>query len=387
MLNNTPTFTTAKAVKAALAAATLIATSAAVTAGATTAFLPTETTVSTVNSVGDLNPYGVTFVPAGFPTGGDIKTGDVLVSNFNNSTNTQGTGTSITLVPASGKAPSAFFTAPACASKATDCAMGLTAAQAVLTGGQVIVGYLPVPDGTFKTAEPGGLLIADKNGKLLFNFQGGGLVKGSTLSADLDGPWGMAVKDNGAKGAVLYISNVLSGTVIRSVVTFTATAFNHTTTVIAKGLSHENDANGFLLGPSGLAYDATNDILYVANSHNNTVGKIAHASTVTTAQPVTTIYSDTAHLHGPLDLVFAPNGDLLTANSDGSNVDPAQPSEIVEFTTAGVFVKQFNVDASNGGAFGVAVESLGGGQSELAYSNDNGGGGAVPTLTTIDLAN
>jgi DNA-binding beta-propeller fold protein YncE len=197
----------------------------------------------------------------------------------------------------------------------------------------------------------------------------------------------MAVKDNGAKGAVLYISNVLTGTVLRSVVTITATAFNHTTTIIAKGLSHENDANGFLLGPSGLAYDTANDILYVANSHNNTIGKITHASTVATAQPVTTIYNDAAHLHGPLTLTFAPNGDLLVANSDGSNGDPLQPSEIVEFTTGGVFVKQFDVDASEGGAFGLAVEPLANGQSQLAYSNDNGGGGAVPTLTTIDLVN
>ena len=265
--------------------------------------------------------------------------------------------------------------------------MGLTAAQAVLSGGEVITGYLPVPDGTFKTAQPGGLLISDKNGKLLFNYQGGGLVAGQVLSADLQGPWGMAVQDLGAKGAVLYISNVLSGTVIRSDITFSGGSFNHTTKIIAQHLGHENDANGFLLGPSGLAYDPVKDVLYVANSHDNTIGEIQHASTASGPQPVTVITSDATHLHGPLTLELAPNGDLLVANSDGSNGDPAQPSEIVEFTTSGVFVKQFNVDASEGGAFGLAVEALPGGQSELAYSNDNGGGGAVPTLTTITLVN
>ena len=101
---------------------------------------------------------------------------------------------------------------------------------------------------------------------------------------------------------------------------------------------------------------------------------------------MTVITSDATHLHGPLTLQFAPNGDLLVANSDGSNGDPAQPSEIVEFTLKGQFVKQFNVDASEGGAFGIAVQALPNNQSELAYSNDNGGG-AVPTLTTITLAN
>jgi hypothetical protein len=48
-------------------------------------------TASTIPSNGDLNPYGVAFVPAGFPSGGKTATGDVLVANFNNSDNLQGT--------------------------------------------------------------------------------------------------------------------------------------------------------------------------------------------------------------------------------------------------------------------------------------------------------
>jgi hypothetical protein len=71
------------------------------------------------------------------------------------------------------------------------------------------------------------------------------------------------------------------------------------------------------------------------------------------------IYSDTVHLHGPLDLAFAPNGDLVVANSDGSNADPNQPSELVEFTTQGKFVAQFSLDPNNGGAFGLAIQKLG----------------------------
>ena len=34
------------------------------------------------------------------------------------------------------------------------------------------------------------------------------------------------------------------------------------------------------------------------------------------------------YLRGPLALVFAPNGNLLTANGDAVNDDPTQPSEI-----------------------------------------------------------
>src|SRR5713226_3800392 len=51
--------------------------------------------VSTIPSNGDRNPYGVTFIPHGFPGSGTLKPGDILVSNFNNSANLQGTGTTI----------------------------------------------------------------------------------------------------------------------------------------------------------------------------------------------------------------------------------------------------------------------------------------------------
>jgi hypothetical protein len=42
-------------------------------------------TASTIPPNDDVNPYGVAFVPAGFPAGANIAAGDVLVANFNNS--------------------------------------------------------------------------------------------------------------------------------------------------------------------------------------------------------------------------------------------------------------------------------------------------------------
>ena len=50
--------------------------------------------VSTNPGNGDQNPYGVAFVPFGFPDD-TAQPGDVLVSNFNNGANLQGTGTTI----------------------------------------------------------------------------------------------------------------------------------------------------------------------------------------------------------------------------------------------------------------------------------------------------
>jgi hypothetical protein len=58
-------------------------------------FVPHLVNSSTIPSNGDLNPYGVAFVPEGFPAGGALAPGDVLVSNFNNGGNLQGMGTTI----------------------------------------------------------------------------------------------------------------------------------------------------------------------------------------------------------------------------------------------------------------------------------------------------
>jgi len=82
----------------------------------------------------------------------------------------------------------------------------------------------------------------------------------------------------------------------------------------------------------------------VASTADNTVFAVPHAgvasSFVTKGTPVFT----SSRLRGPLALVFAPNGNLLTANGDAVNGDPAQPSELVEFTPSGKFVSQVSVD-------------------------------------------
>src|SRR5271154_1490620 len=69
-------------------------------------FVPLQ--ASTVPANGDQNPYGVAFVPLGFLAGGPLPPGDVLVSNFNNGSNLQGTGTTIVRVTPAGQV-SLFF--------------------------------------------------------------------------------------------------------------------------------------------------------------------------------------------------------------------------------------------------------------------------------------
>ena len=94
----------------------------------------------------------------------------------------------------------------------------------------------------------------------------------------------------------------------------------------------------------------------------------------------TVIYQDNVHLHGALALAQAPNGHLLVTNNDGINPDPNQPSEIVEFTKDGRFVKQLSVDPAQGGSFGLAVRTTED-KAILAAVNDNA---ATLIIWTLD---
>src|SRR5579884_4233399 len=134
------------------------------------------------------------------------------------------------------------------------------------------------------------------------------------------------------------------------------------------------------VGSRGLAYDAAHDILYVANSADGTIYQIAHAASSTSTQPATPFLTDTAHLHGPLELAFLPNGHFVVANSDGTNIDPNQPSELVEYTAQGAFVNQMSIDPNNGAAFGLAIENIGWGTVRLAAVNDNANSVMIRTL-------
>src|SRR5690348_5285098 len=94
------------------------------------AFLPDQVrSASTIPAIGDVNPYGVAFVPPAFPTGGSATPGNILVSNFNNSQNLQGTGTTIVDIPPGGPVQP-FFQGPA--------GLGLTTALNILQKGFVL---------------------------------------------------------------------------------------------------------------------------------------------------------------------------------------------------------------------------------------------------------
>ncbi|MGA3370696.1 MAG: hypothetical protein ABSC48_02930 [Terracidiphilus sp.] len=343
-----------KALTAAMLAACASGTCLAQWAGTEDAFLPSPVrTISTVPANGDVNPYGVAFVPNNFITGsGQLKHGDILVSNFNNSTNVQGTGTTIVRVPASGPLRVFFEDSKA---------PGLSTALGTLQYGFVVVGICPDIPSTQAAGEPGSLLVINNQGRLAQTI----------TSKWIQAPWDMALVDRGDT-AIAFVANALNGTISRLNFNVSSSGLTlESATTIASGYVNRPDPVTFFVAPTGLLYDASRDVLYVASTGDNLVFGVTNATHRKKDDGMGFIaYDDNVHLHGPLGLAAAPNGHLLVTNSDGINSDPNQPSEIVEFTKQGEFVKELSVDPAQGGSFGLAVSSSNG-QSIFAAVDDN----------------
>jgi uncharacterized protein (TIGR03118 family) len=324
-----------------------------------------STLAPTGPTAGDQNPYGIAFVPPHFATGGPLNPGDILVSNFNNASNAQGTGNlqgmgrTIVRITPNGQT-SVFFQAP------SDIAhVGLTTALGVLRRGFVLVGNVPTTDGTSSTVMVGSLMIIDRNGNLVENL---------TDSALLDGPWDLTINDLGDKAQV-FVANVLIGTVTRIDLEIPAhgNPIVESETQIASGYGHRTDPMALVVGPTGLAYDAQHDILYVASTEDNEIFAISDArDRQGDGGTGRLVIEDTTHLHGPLGLFLAPNGDLITANGDAVNPDHAHSSEIVEFTPAGQFVGQISLNPLPDAPFGIALQFAGpDSQVRFAAVDDN----------------
>jgi hypothetical protein len=309
---------------------------------------PTPTqTASTVPGNGDENPYGVAII-ASNEAGGKLHAGNVLVSNFNNSSNLQGTGTTIVEIdPKTGK-QSTFFQGKN---------LGLTTALGVLPGGFVLVGNVPA-DSSGNPAGPGSLLVINRFGHV---------VKTLADSKLLDGPWDLTVVDNGFIQTV-FVSNVLNGTVTRLDLFVNPFGFPDADNIfvldktqVASGYMFRTDSAAFVVGPTGLAFDRSTNTLFVASTGDNAIFAVHHAEFSAPHSGTGTLIFSDSHLRGPLALGFAPNGDLLAANGDAVNADPnnMENSEIVEFTTTGQFVDESQIDPGAGGAFGFALSNKG----------------------------
>jgi hypothetical protein len=308
---------------------------------------------SSVPGNGDVNPYGVARVPTSV---GNLIAGQMLVSNFNDSANLQGTGTTILQIAFNGS-KSVFAQIPANQPGCTG-GVGLTTALVAFRKGWVVVGSLPAPTGASASMQPGCLIVLNAFGQVVETFSGG----------DVAGPWDLTVFDDLNNG-LLFFTTVLNGTVPNdfnlhhdgNVVRYTlllgpGTSTNPadfavtSDTIIAHGFVEQSSMSALVVGPTGLGYvpdpGGADGTLYVADTFANRIAVIPNAKTTMVNNGIGITVSQGMALNRPLGLCIAPNGNILTVNANDGN--------IVETTPGGIQVAVKTI-ASAGALFGIAI--------------------------------
>ena len=296
--------------------------------------------ISTVPANGDVNPYGMALVQE---STGNLVKGDILISNFNNSANLQGTGTTIMEISPGGAVQTFAQINAAHLPGACPGGVGLTTALVELRAGWVIVGSLPTTDGTSATAKGGCLLVLNSKGQVVETFSG----------EKVNGPWDATVVER-ENVAALFFTNVLNGTVAANgEVVHTATVVRMLlsdsaesmpkilqTTVVGSGFPARTDPAALVIGPTGLALSAEGNRLYVNDSLSNRIAVISDPLTRTGSAGAGVTLTAGKELNDPLGLTRAPNGDLIAANGGNGN--------LVEVTQTGKQIATKTVDTGGG---------------------------------------
>jgi hypothetical protein len=303
---------------------------------------------STIPANGDVNPYGIVTVPRSV---GALVRGNILISNFNNGENLQGTGSTIVQMTPGGSLSLFAQIDPKSLPEACPGGIGLTTALAILPRGFVVVGSLPTSNGNAATAQAGCLIVLDSNGHVVKTISGG----------PIDGPWDMTSTGDGVN-STLFVTNVLNGTVASGETpTPGGTVVRlriHTgsgrhalevteTSVIGEGFPERTDPAALVVGPTGvgLGNDGT---LYVADTQQSRIAAIPDAMNRTTplgggGETV----AKGGYLNSPLGLAVAPNGDILTTNGADGN--------LLETTPLGAEFQPFDTGFGEGALFGLAL--------------------------------
>ncbi len=321
------------------------------------------TRTSTVTDNGDLNPYAVVVAPV---SAGKIQKDDVLVDNFNNLSNLQGTGTTIVdFNPTThktftfAKLPQNFAQCPG--------GVGLTTAMTMLKSGWVIVGSTPSTDGTTATKGAGCLIVFDSNGRLATVWTG----------PNINGPWGnMAVIDRGST-ATLFVSmagfdipapsvhdpatgysvTINKATVLRIDLSIPGGGAPTITgqTVIASGISARADRDVFMLGPTGLALAPDGSTLYVSDAVANQIIAIPNATTRRDSAGLGRTVTKDGLLKRPLALALTAEGHLLVCNAKNGQLVEVDPASGKQLYAQWIDTNPAQSPPGNGDLFGIAM--------------------------------
>ena len=320
-----------------------------------------STIASTIPDNGDLNPYALFVAPV---SSGMIKKGDVIVDNFNNVSNLQGTGGTILIIDPATRATRLFAKLPRNLPQCPG-GIGLSTAMAMLSSGWVIVGSTPSNDGTTATKGPGCLLVFDTNGKLTTIWSGG----------QINDPWGnMAVVDNGDK-ATLFVSMagydlpgpdkrdpatgegvvVRKATILRLQLSIPPGALPKVTgrTVIASGFGEQAIKDVFLIGPTGLAL--VGSTLYASDAVGNRIVAIPDATTRSGTAGTGRVVTQGGKMQRPLALIATPEGHLITSNAKNGEIVEVDPASGKQLAAQWVDANQAQSPPGNGDLFGLAL--------------------------------
>jgi hypothetical protein len=155
-------------------------------------------------------------------------------------------------------------------------------------------------------------------------------------SAQINGPWDMTAVDVNSSKSLLFVTNVLNGTVaaggkvvnkgtvLRLTLEFPKGNPKITQhTIIAQGFPERSDPAALVLGPTGLGL-GSDGTLYVADTLEARIAAIPKAMTRGGSAGLGTTVAQGGPLFSPLGLAIAPDGDILTVNgNDGNIVDTA----------------------------------------------------------------
>ncbi len=327
---------------------------------------------------GDVNPYGLAL--------GD-KT--LYVCNFNNSSNVQGTGTSIVALPTKAGSSPRHFAADNALLGCSSLAINKSHTTLYATG--ALAKTLDVYCASSKGACGGA-------GKLVKSIKGKSVVR----------PWGAiwavptGIYEYASKA--LFISDATTGSILLAVSCAGGGGACQTPmTPVVTGFKVNHGKPGSIFGPSGLAFDPKNCVkigannacgtLYVVDGATNTVVAIHNAMNLRKPKSIVvgktgTSFSGPAKawasllysgkpLKGPISSALLFNGNLVVGNTTepaGTNslIEIAQPKCLAVPCKPGTVVDQVNVDKGAAGAlFGIVATGSKPGNTAVFFNDDN----------------
>jgi len=324
--------------------------------------LPLFTQNLTIGSTivkGELNPYGLDVAKS---DSGPIKAGDLVICNFNNPANVQGTGSTIlALHPVKHSKPTFIAQDPS------------------LVGCNAIA--LSPNDVSWAAA-----YSANDNPLVTAPVTAPVTATGTVLTTLPFGPWhgpfgeAFSPKKGPFGKAAFYVTNAGDGTIVRVNI---LSAGGFSVDVIATGFAFNGGAPGSILGPSGLQYDAKNDNLYIVDGADNSLTVFKHVSTIPPGgiflenvsfggpfhNRARRVFSGSP-LNGPISSALLPNGHLVLGNT----LDAAKSNIMVEISPSrGKAVATKNVDTgvAAGALFGMVATGTSDDDVQLFYNDDN----------------